>query len=125
MTFKEFQAWLDGFSESFDKGRPNKEQWEKIQKKMEVVLDADHVYIPYPTYPSYPYNYWYPNNLIQTIDSITVTTSNTDDFDAASGTITTVDGDTYVTYTGMDYHEPEQPGKAIMEKVQETIDMMQ
>jgi len=73
MSFKEFQAWLDGYSESFDKGRPNKEQWEKVQKKMEIVYEGT-TYIPwyaqYPQFPQLPF--------ITTTGSDTISISDTD-----------------------------------------------
>ncbi len=36
MTFGEFMAWLDGFSEGFE--APNPEQWAKIKAKLETVV---------------------------------------------------------------------------------------
>lgn len=46
MTLKEFQAWLDGFSESI-KGSPNERQWKKIQKRIsEIVPDKEVEVVP-------------------------------------------------------------------------------
>lgn len=62
MTLKEFNAWLDGFSESID-GSPTAKQWEKIQKRIkqiepdkeiqiERIRERDYWY-PRPWYPTW------------------------------------------------------------------------
>jgi hypothetical protein len=44
MTFEEFKAWMDGFSEGV-KGSPTKDQWEKIQDKLKEVVAPNPIWI--------------------------------------------------------------------------------
>jgi hypothetical protein len=40
MTLGEFKAWLEGFSEAFVSGSPNKKQYAKIQERLAEVQDT-------------------------------------------------------------------------------------
>ncbi|WP_226623091.1 hypothetical protein [Brucella anthropi] len=37
MSFNEFKAWLEGYSEAFTDGAPTAEQWAKIVEKLSAV----------------------------------------------------------------------------------------
>jgi hypothetical protein len=66
MTLNEFKAWLDGFSEAFASGSPNKAQWKKINGRLLSVTEHDtgwHYHYSYPgwptiTNPTYPIVTW-------------------------------------------------------------------
>lgn len=69
MTLKEFNAWLDGFSESIN-GSPNKEQWKKIQAKIALIKPDKEVTVERVRYNDYwiprP---WYPTGITWTSSS--------------------------------------------------------
>lgn len=50
MTLSEFKAWLDGYSESFSDGRPNADQWKKIQMKLNNLREANNPIYDYDKY---------------------------------------------------------------------------
>ena len=54
MSMGEFKAWLDGFSECFKNGAPNKAQWNRIAERLATVsIQQEVVYRDRP--------YWWPN----------------------------------------------------------------
>ena len=68
MTLSEFQAWLEGFSASFQGGAPDKEQWEAIKAKLKRVglLNlqpgskwGEGPYLTRDKPPAYPLKAWY------------------------------------------------------------------
>lgn len=37
MTFNEFKAWLEGYEEAFENGRPSDLQWKRIKERLEGI----------------------------------------------------------------------------------------
>jgi hypothetical protein len=60
MTIGEYKAWVDGFLEGVGKKTPTKEQWEKIQKKLQDVHEPPTTVIR----ESYPYYVPYRDRLV-------------------------------------------------------------
>ena len=61
MSMGEFKAWLDGFSECFAKGSPNKTQWERIKERLNSVnVQQEVVYRDRPYWWPTWYTYTYP-----------------------------------------------------------------
>lgn len=125
MSFKEFQAWMEGFTEAFDDGKPSKKQWEKIQKKMKSVTDG----FPMCTLPHYPYRQWndypwYPQITwgTSTTDSISITTTNADVTDVTDTVVVDAanndeNSSDYLFYEGLEWHDPNYAQKAFNEKI--------
>jgi hypothetical protein len=59
MSMAEFKAWLEGFSECFKTGAPNKAQWKRIEERLGAVSIQQE--IVYRDRPSWWGPYWNEN----------------------------------------------------------------
>lgn len=57
MTIKEFQCWLEGFSEAISKA-PNEKQWKKIQERIKEIETTEKVVIERHYRDWWPNRYW-------------------------------------------------------------------
>lgn len=72
MTFKEFEAWLEGFQEGWTGYSPNVDQWQKIKAKLKTVenpLDSIKIGSPSPYTPPFK-KYWTSTSPYVSDDSI-------------------------------------------------------
>jgi adenylate kinase len=86
LTVKEFQCWLDGFSEAISKA-PNEKQWKKIQERIKEIETTEKVVIErhyrdwwprrYWTYEPQPYVVYGTSNATSAVTSSSVTFNST------------------------------------------------
>lgn len=76
MTFAEFKAWLEGYSESLGEA-PTADQWARIQEQMARVYLVTNVPTVWPTYPVTLRDppSWNPNMFTVTSDTVAYATS--------------------------------------------------